>query len=86
MLKIIKFYKNECGPCAIVSNSLAITNFRNVEEVNVETKPELASKYGIMTVPVLVFEKDGVEVARRRGVVTPEVIDRLIDEHGEAAE
>ena len=47
-------------------------------EINVDEDPSTASKYGVMSIPTYIVEKDGKEVARRVGFTPkPEMIKLL---------
>lgn len=80
-MKLIKFYTNWCGPCKVLTNNiLSQVDLSGVElvEVDAEKEIDLATKYKIQSVPVLVFEKDGVEVDRINGIVPAETIEAKI--------
>ena len=69
---LIDFFATWCGPCrmlAPVLEELAAENpgFR-IAKVDVDENPELARRFGIMTVPTLVVMKDGEPVRRASGV------------------
>jgi thioredoxin 1 len=40
----------------------------NYQKVDVDSNKDLALQYGVMSVPTLIFERDGVVVNRRTGV------------------
>jgi len=40
-----------------------------VEKINVDTSPEIANQYGVLSIPTIVIEKDGKEVNRVTGAV-----------------
>ena len=82
MIKVIKFSKNGCRPCATLSNVLHEVDFHHnnafLVEINVSLFPELIEKYNLSSVPVLVFEKDGKEVSRINGLTDADtIIDML---------
>jgi thioredoxin 1 len=79
MLKVLKFYKDGCEPCVEVGGNLSAVGFRNTQSINVEKEPELAAQYSVTRVPTLVFVKDGTEVARRSGMMSEGVIERIIN-------
>jgi thioredoxin 1 len=64
-MKIIKFEKDNCPSCVVVSN---ILNVRGVEyePINImDCDPELGVKYEIMSVPVtILLDGEGNEVKR----------------------
>ena len=60
---LIDFCESWCGPCRMVSPIVdEIANERSdikVCKVNVDEQPELASAFGVMSIPTLVVMKDG---------------------------
>ena len=65
---LLDFYADWCGPCRIVSPIIdEIAEERDdvtVGKVNVDEQPELASQFGVFSIPTLVVLKDG-EVAQQ---------------------
>ena len=60
---LIDFWASWCGPCRMVSPIVdEIANERSdikVCKVNVDEQPELASAFGVMSIPTLGVMKDG---------------------------
>lgn len=75
---IMDFYAEWCGPCKAMSPLLEqIDNElggNSVYKINVDTEPELSVKYGIRSVPTLVFFKDGVETDKIIGATNKKFI------------
>ena len=69
---LIDFYADWCGPCRMVAPIVhEIADERNdivVGKINVDNEPELAQKFGVMSIPTLVVLKDGAEANRVVGV------------------
>jgi thioredoxin 1 len=72
MIEVKKFEASWCGPCKalkpIFENVASKYNDVNFSYVDVDENFELASKYGIRSVPTVVIEKNGKEVQRFSGV------------------
>ena len=64
---IVDFYADWCGPCKMLIPVLDEIDFVDIIKVNVDTFPEIAKKFGIMSIPTLIFFKNGLEQEREIG-------------------
>ncbi len=64
---IVDFYADWCGPCKMLIPVLEEIDFTDVIKVNVDEYPEIAQKFGIMSIPSLLFFKNGLEQDREIG-------------------
>ncbi len=64
---IVDFYADWCGPCKMLLPVLDEIDFTDIIKVNVDEYPEIAKKFGIMSIPTLVFFKAGLEHEREIG-------------------
>ena len=68
---LIDFWATWCGPCRMIVPIVEeIAQEREdilVGKVDVDTDPELAKRFGIVSIPTLVLVKDGREAARIMG-------------------
>ena len=71
MLTIKYFSALWCSPCKmfgpIVDKAQAETGV-NIQKIDVDSNKDLTMQYGVMSVPTLIFERDGVVVNKRTGV------------------
>ena len=69
---LLDFWAPWCAPCRMVVPIIEeIANERpdiKVGKINVDEQPELASKFGIMSIPTLVFMKNGKIVQQVSGM------------------
>ena len=66
---LVDFYANWCGPCKMLSPILEKLEEVKVLKVNVDENPELARKYGVMSIPCLILFDKGMELKRNVGFI-----------------
>lgn len=76
---IVDFYADWCGPCKMLGKVLEELE-ENIIKVNTDTREDLALKYGIMSIPTIIFFKDGRELKKIVGFQSKEEILSLINE------
>lgn len=81
MTKIIKFATEDCTYCKMVNGFL--DSHKDDIKVEIETtspfdNPDLAIKYEVMSIPVLVLvDEEGNEISRTKGF-NPEQLEQII--------
>ena len=79
---ILDFWDSWCAPCRMVVPIIEeIANEREdikVGKINVDEQPELASKFGIMSIPTLVVMKNGKIVQQVSGARPKDAILRML--------
>jgi thioredoxin 1 len=83
---ILDFGATWCGPCKKLEPILDQLSGELGEKVrflkiDVAEAPETAKKYGVMSVPTVVFLKDGQKVHQFVGLESKEKIQKLITQH-----
>lgn len=69
MKKVLRFTASWCGPCKSLAKILDnIETNIPFEVVDIDVHPEIATDYGIRSVPTLVMLEDNIEVKRMTGV------------------
>lgn len=70
---LLDFWASWCGPCRVLSPVVDEIAQENdaiaVGKINVDEQPELASQFGVMSIPTLMVFKDGKAVNTSVGVV-----------------
>ncbi|EFE93094.1 thioredoxin [Oribacterium sp. oral taxon 078 str. F0262] len=79
---LVDFWADWCGPCKMLSPVVAeiaeeAKDFK-VYAVNVDEEPELASRYGIRSIPSLLVFKNGEIAKQSVGVIPKEQILELL--------
>lgn len=85
MVKLLDFWAPWCGPCHVMAPVLEeikkeLAGKAEIEEINVDEKPEEASKFGVMSIPTYIIEKDGQEMGRKIGVTSKADLLQLLQQ------
>ena len=80
---LVDFYADWCGPCRMLAPVLEeiareYEGGVKVGKVNVDEQMELAQKFGVSSIPLLVVVKDGQPVAKSLGYRPKEEIVNLL--------
>ena len=81
---LIAFYADWCGPCGMVSPKVdEIANEQDkykICKVNVDEEPELAERFGVMSIPTLVVLKGGEVVDSHIGLCAKSRILQMLED------
>jgi thioredoxin 1 len=78
---LVDFYADWCGPCKMLAPILEeLKEEIKIVKVNVDENEEVAMKYGVMSIPTLVFFKEGKLVHKMVGFSSKEALLDVIKE------
>ena len=79
----VDFFADWCGPCKMVGPLVEKISETNPDikfvKVNVDSNPEIASMYGIMSIPTLIAFKDGKLAKQAVGFMQEGDLQKLAD-------
>ena len=77
---LVDFYAEWCGPCKMIGQIFeSMENEVEVLKVNTDNFPDLAQKFGVMSIPTVILFKNGSEVDKFIGLRSKEEIIEFIN-------
>jgi thioredoxin 1 len=81
---LVDFWAEWCGPCKMIAPSVhdmaeEYDGQLNVAKLDVDNAPSIALKYGVRSIPALIFFKDGQPVDQIVGAVPKGVLKKKVD-------
>ncbi|MBQ8654825.1 MAG: thioredoxin [Clostridia bacterium] len=80
---LVDFWATWCGPCRMLAPVVEQVSAENADKltvgkVDVDNCPDLAMKFGVMSIPTLILFKDGQIVDKRVGYQSKNQLDEMI--------
>ena len=79
---LVDFYADWCGPCKmlapIIDQIASEGGNYDVYKLNVDEAPEIAAKYGVMSIPTLIVFKGGEVAGKTIGVQSKQTILNML--------
>lgn len=76
-ITLVDFYADWCGPCKMLGSVLESMDY-NIIKINTDKFPELATKFGVMSIPTVVIYKEKLERSKFIGFKSKEEIEQFI--------
>lgn len=84
-LVVVDFFATWCGPCKMLSPLVERMADQHTDvhfyKVDIDEENDLAARYQVMSVPTLIYLKNGEILSKSVGLVSPADMENVISKH-----
>lgn len=83
---LVDFYAEWCGPCQMMKPRLLdvaerLGNEAKIVQIDIDKEKALAERFHIQSVPTLIIFKNGKQLWRQSGIISPHALAKLLQNY-----